>query len=165
MMKNKVPNTPIIPPKVKPMYMPKPRQSRKEWDKYLQSIKNFYQRKSHKAGKAVSDYVEMDEVFYRRRADAVLNLIDTVEERYRDLPLPNPLVIGEEWAALNMTYHLPQLIEDQFHLLFAAAIWILDNTEDEDEENGLFSFLPTDDTLLDDYPDQRNRAQTILSDC
>ena len=151
MMKNKVPNTPIIPPKVKPMYMPKPRQSRKEWDKYLQSIKNFYQRKSHKAGKAVSDYVEMDEVFYRRRADAVLNLIDTVEERYRDLPLPNPLVIGEEWAALNMTYHLPQLIEDQFHLLFAAAIWILDNAEDEDEENGLFSFLPTDDTLLDDY--------------
>ena len=81
------------------------------------------------------------------------------------MPLPNPLVIGEEWAALNMTYHLPQLIEDQFHLLFAAAIWILDNTEDEDEENGLFSFLPTDDTLLDDYPDQRNRAQTILSDC
>ena len=30
-----------------------------------------------------------------------------------------------------MTYHLPQLIEDQFHLLFAAAIWILDNAEDE----------------------------------
>ena len=143
-----------IPAKIEPPKSRMPRTTRKDWQKLIQTQLQLYKKANNKAmTRGLVEAFDYDGAFADRRAEAMLNTLEAVYERYKLLrdEGENPNELGEEWIDLNLPFTSYAAIETQSHILFAAAVWILDRiTPDSDKRLAMYRFLPDDDYALED---------------
>ena len=144
-----------IPDKIEPIERPsKPRTSRKDWQKRIQEQLQFYRKVNNRAQtKGSIDPFDFDGAFAERKTEALLNTLETIYERYKFVVAPdeNPNDLGDEWIHLNLSFTSYSSIEAFSHILFGAALWILDHIASEDEKRyEMYRYLPTDDYALEE---------------
>ena len=98
---------------------------------------------------------DMSEAILRRRTQAVVGYTDRVIDRYKTIPgleEAQKAETGNFWINLNFVPTLSyNAIEETSHILFAAAIWILDQiTGQPDWQRKLFPLLPREPSVLND---------------
>lgn len=106
---------------------------------------------------------DLSETMLKRRIRAAADYTDQIIARYRDVPgyeEERKDETGESWLFMNFvpsaTYNR---IEKHMYLLFAAAIWILDEIllpDDPEKRKELFRILPKDEADIDNlfnFPD------------
>ena len=94
--------------------------------------------------KSYESYIEK-----RRKAVLRTTLADTLN-RYQTIMDPEDAVIA--WIELNAPIVTYTHMEKQHHVLFAAAIWMLDRiTSQEDWQKKLFKLLPRNDWETDEF--------------
>ncbi len=152
-MKNKNASRQMIPPKVEPLENPDSLEN--------SNLKSYINQRMQKAKKRLKERelrekCDFTESMMNRRAKAVLNYSGIAVERYKNFDLLDERFkehIEKLWVDLNMllgpSYNL---IENNSHILYAAAIWILDQiTSQKDWKAKLYSILPTDGDKLYHY--------------
>lgn len=138
---------PPIPQKIKPFQHAKERKSRQEWERYLQQqIKSFQKMERREKDEGMLNAYDLSGAMLRRRTEAILNYLPKIYERYQTLTDATPNTLGEEWISLNTTLCSYSYEEAQSHILFAAALWILDHID----VAMAFPFLPKEDALLEE---------------
>lgn len=98
---------------------------------------------------------DMSETILRRRTQAVVGYTDRIINRYKTIPgldEEQKAETGNFWINLNFVPTLSyNAIEETSHILFAAAIWILDQiTGQPDWQRKLFPLLPRELSVLND---------------
>ena len=98
---------------------------------------------------------DMSEAILRRRTQAVVEYTDRIIDRYKTIPgleEEQKAETGNLWIGLNFVPSLSyNTIEETSHILFAAAIWILDQiTAQPDWRRKLFPLLPREPSVLND---------------
>ena len=98
---------------------------------------------------------DMSEAILRRRTQAVVEYTDRIIDRYKTIPgleEEQKAETGNLWSSLNFVPSLSyNTIEETSHILFAAAIWILDQiTAQPDWRRRLFPLLPREPSVLID---------------
>ncbi len=138
---------PPIPQKIKPFRHEKERKSRREWERYLQQhIKKYQKAERRMKDEGMLNAYDLCGAMLRRRAEAILNFLPKIYERYHMLTDATPNALGEEWISLTTALCSYSYEEVQSHILFAAALWILDHID----VAAALPFLPKEDALLEE---------------
>ena len=138
---------PPIPQKIKPFQHEKERKTRQEWERYLhQQIKNYQKAERRDNDTGMLTAYDLTGPMLRRRIKAILNFMPTIYERYQKLTDATPNALGEEWVSLNTALCSYAYEEAQSHILFAAALWILDHIDVAEA----YPYLPKNDALLEE---------------
>ena len=150
MSKTSQPPLPPLPQKRKPLPMDKPRTTRQDWEKYINTQIRNYMKFEHKSNNpGLIEAFDLTGEMLTRRKQVLLDSLPQVISRYPDFQSRDPNVIGDRWVNLNTSFFSYSFLESHTHILLAASIWILDHIEVGD----VFPLLPKDDELLDDYYD------------
>ncbi len=150
MSKTSQPPLPPLPQKRKPLPMDKPRTTRQDWEKYINTQIRNYMKFEHKSNNpGLIEAFDLTGEMLTRRKQVLLDSLPQVISRYPDFQSRDPNVIGDRWVNLNTSFFSYSFLESRTHILLAASIWILDHIEVGD----VFPLLPKDDELLDDYYD------------
>ena len=156
---------PPIPAKLKAFQHDKERKTRQEWERYIrQVIKDLQKMERREKDDGLLNAYDLSGAMLRRRTEAILNTIPTIYERYQALSDATPNSLGEEWVSLNTPLCSYSFEEAQSHILFAAALWILDHIDLEKA----WPFLPEDESAIDevygpDVWDAQHDYELILS--
>ena len=103
---------------------------------------------SRKRGDGLSN-LDLIDAMAKRRQKAILNYIPEIYKRYK-APDGNQPSIGDAWVDLNIPFITHSHMDVQSHILFAAAIWILDQITAQENWREIYRLLPTDDRILDE---------------
>lgn len=156
---------PPIPAKLKAFQHDKERKTRQDWDRYIrQVIKDFQKMERREEDEGMLSAYDLSGAMLRRKTEAILNTMPVIYERYQTLTEATPNALGEEWVSLNIPLCSYSFEEAQSHLLYAAALWILDHIDVEEA----WPFLPTEESALDglygpDVWDAQHDEELILS--
>ena len=138
---------PPIPPKIKAFQHDKERKTRQEWERYLQQyIRGYQKMERREKDDGMLNAYDLSGPMLRRRTDAILNFMPKIYERYEMLSEATPNALGEEWVSLNTALCSYSYEEAQSHILFAAALWILDHINVAEA----FPYLPSSDADLEE---------------
>ena len=148
---------PPIPEKMELLSLGEPNYTRQQWLSYIQDrIRAF---KKVLRAKGSDQRIGMSEPMIKRRTEALLDSMPYIEKRYGSLPGLQPTVsnsLGKAWVHLNIlassTYNA---MASDFYLLYAAALWILDQLDDVPGAYWTIQkYLPKDEEALDelDWP-------------
>ena len=136
-------------PKIQPMeLLPEPDNKPENWAKSIRRSmevsKHNLRKYCNKVGEIeVERCFDMESSFAKRRTQALLNTRDEIMKRSD--------CCYEEWIHVNTQSDSYCDLEEEYRLLFAASIWILDRImETGIDVKELYKLLPTDDRLLDD---------------
>ncbi|MGX8703360.1 MAG: hypothetical protein ACSW8H_02780 [bacterium] len=125
--------------------------SGEEWAKFFQSEVHRY-KKHLRAHMNQGDYIskyDLSESLIRRRQQAFLNTVPEINRRYKS-PEGSVNLLGETWCSLNLCFNTYSKADENSHLLYAAAIWILDQITQKEGWRQLYRLLPRDEELLDE---------------
>lgn len=138
---------PPIPPKIKAYQHDKERKTRQEWERYLQQyIKGYQKMERREKDDGMLNAYDLSGAMLRRRTDAILNIMPKIYERYEMISEATPNALGEEWISLNTALCSYSHVESESHILFAAALWILDHIDVAEA----FPYLPSSDADLEE---------------
>lgn len=135
-------------PKEMPIAPPEPVcRSRGDWRRVLQE--RFRQYKAQISKNGARGQLDLDNEMLKRRTRVLLDNIETIETRYRDLGecFSDKNVLGNAWLWLNIPFITYSHLECESHLLFAASIWILDQIDDSDMRSNLLQLLSFDASM------------------
>lgn len=146
-------NTPPLPPRMELIPEPKPMKSRQDWAARIQDYVKAMRKIMRKNEKMPR--LDMSDAIVKRRSTVLLDTLDTIRKRYGHLSgfgADNPNALEEAWLNINFipstTYNLQ---ESQYHLMYAAAIWMLDRILAKDGAHwDINRWLPRDDHVLDE---------------
>ena len=97
-------------------------------------------------------FYDMTEPFEKRRKKAILRTLPELYDRFDRKEYP-PSSIGWLWTDLNFCANTYAKQDHDHHLLYAAAIWILDQIRESDKDgellDQLYALLPEDRFDLD----------------
>lgn len=124
-----------------------------EWEKHIQAAftqfrKYMQKSESRKRGDGLST-LDLIDAMAKRRQKAILNYMPEIYKRYK-APAGNQPSIGDAWVDLNIPFMTHSHMDVQSHILFAAAIWILDQITAQENWREIYRLLPTDDRMLDE---------------
>lgn len=129
-----------------------PSEAEMEWKSAIREDINTLksaQRKASKQTSRTADFeIELNEEIEKRRIKALMDSLPEVSTKHPKLV--------RDWINLNIISETYAMLEEQYSILFAAAIWILDQiSKNDDQFKELYSILPTSDKEFDDvfYPD------------
>ena len=123
---------PPIPEKMELLSLGEPNYTRHQWFAYIQDRIRAFKKALRMKGS--DQRIGMSEPMIKRRTEALLDSMPYIEKRYGALPGLQPSVsnsLGKAWVHMNIlassTYNA---LASDFYLLYAAALWILDQLED-----------------------------------
>ena len=120
-----------------------------DWQKGIRSeisrYKELHSRSKNKRFSGNPSVLDFEKSMEKRRIQALLKSIES---------LPASQEAAREWVTLNVVAPNYTSIDSDYHVMTAAAIWILDQILEADVQlDDLYRLLPRDDALLDDlYP-------------
>ena len=122
-----------------------------EWEKQIQAAFSEYRRymqrsEARKKGDGLSSF-DLTDAMAKRRQKAILNYMPEIYKRYK-APDTNQPFIGKAWIELNLPFTTHSFMDVQWHILFAASIWILDQVTSQEKWQEIYRLLPTDETML-----------------
>ena len=124
--------------------------SGEEWLTMVQSeIGRFrkFLRKGGESGDSINA-LDMTNELARRRQRAILNTMPEIYRRYK-APEKDQPAIGIAWRDLNLCFETYSHLDMDSHILFGAAIWILDQVARKEGFQELYRLLPRDEDLID----------------
>ena len=142
---------PPLPEKMKPITIQKPRSSRQDWEKYINSHLRKLTKIEHKQkSTGFLDAFDLTGQMLERRKRVLLDTLPQIYSRYSErASADHTNMLGEAWVKLNTSFFSYAFVEAHYHILYAASIWILDHID----VDRVFPYLPKDEKLLDDYFD------------
>lgn len=150
-MAKKEPFIPGLPDRFEPEKADPEYKSRKDWNRAIQEQLQFFRKFDKKADtKNLVTRFDYDGPFSKRRADALLDSVESIYARYGHLESPDehPNTLGKEWLHLNLAFGSYSSVEARSYVLLAAAIWMLDRIgPDHDKRRVMFQHLPTDEDI------------------
>lgn len=150
---SRMPKQPPLPRKMRLPSKPGEISTLKEWEKYIIRVRRHFQKIERKSFDGLLAQIDLTEPLASRRTKAILNTIETVQKQYDDPDIHawEPNYIVSRWIRLCMQGSTFEELEKEQHILFSAAIWILDQVaNDRDNRNALFNLLPTDERVYAD---------------
>ena len=124
-----------------------------EWASYVQQQTKIMKKTMRKH--AMDNHVDTLEIYdftdvmEKRRAAAMRNSISELYEKYDD-PAYAPSSVGWSWVDLNLGGNTYSFLDNDYHLLYAASIWILEQLRRAENSAELFEQLYP---LLTEFPD------------
>jgi len=129
-----------------------PSETEKEWKTAIREDINTFksaQRKAARKTARTADFeLEINGEIEKRRIKALMDTLPEVSEKH-------PKAV-RDWISLNIVSETYAMLEEDNSILFAAAIWILDQISKTDNQfKELYPILPTSDKDFDDvfFPD------------
>ena len=83
----------------------------------------------------------------KRRIQAILNTAQEICRRFQ-APAELQSYYAQAWCELNLPYITYSQMDVSTHILFAAAIWVLDQVMPRENWRELFFLLPKDDSVI-----------------
>ena len=143
---------PPLPEKMEPYPKPSPLKTPQEVSARIREYISNVRKVLRKDGTTMR--LDMTDAMVKRRSDVLLRTLDTVEQRYGDMPgfgTDDPNAVMEDWLYINWlpdtTYNSMELHN---HLLYAASMWMLDRIMEKDGAHwDINRWLPRNDHILD----------------
>lgn len=85
----------------------------------------------------------------KRRIQAILNTVQEICRRFQ-APAELQSYYAQAWCELNLPYITYSQMDVSTHILFAAAIWVLDQVMPRENWRELFFLLPKDDSVIEE---------------
>ena len=125
--------------------------SEEDWMKLIQTEVNKFKRSLRKnaGGEKELSAWDMTEPLLKRRARAIVRTMPEIYRRYQ-APKNLHFSLGEAWMNLNLPFVTYSDMDRNSHLLYAAAIWILDQITRLENWQEIYRLLPTDESCLDE---------------
>ena len=93
---------------------------------------------------------DMTDNMAKRRQNALLNSIPEIYERCLRLPWKVRPRLGNIWRDLNLMFETYSFLDEEYHILHAASVWILDQITKQEDWREVYRLLPRDDEVLFD---------------
>ena len=141
-----------FPPEMLPMPEERACQSRADWKRKLQNAIRDYRRHMNKGEHNGDSMFDLTSEMQSRRVEAILNYMDEVYRRYRDLSesASHPNALREDWIWLNLPGTTYAPLEQESFILYAAAIWILDRIQSFHDLEAVCRLLTRNEDDLED---------------
>ena len=129
---------------------PTPATSKEDWTKLVREMISRYQRmmrSNPEKGDGTKTF-DLTEPMAKRRQKAIVNTMGEIYTRYK-APEGGQRILAEAWRDLNLPFETYAHMDREWHLLYAASIWILDQLTKQEGWREVFRFLPRDETSVD----------------
>ena len=122
-----------------------------EWERGIQERLQQYKRAIRKNRNGHDNLLPFDlcDSLLRRRKQAILRTMPEIYRRYKASEKALPL-IGETWLDLNLGFDTYSRLDANYHILFGASIWILNQITKNEDWRKLYRLLPKDEECLDE---------------
>ena len=132
----------------------KPRVTKKDWEKYIQKMAGHVKKNLRTSPDFRSlDQYEFGKQKLSRRIEVLASSMELIYSRYEQYlkNLKHRDELGEQWLTLNLETVRYDRLERDYHILHAAALWILDQLYQTDTEMEQYRYLPQDDAKLNEF--------------
>ena len=110
----------------------------------IQHLRQAHAKVMNKSKHVTTAMLDLDHAMEKRRIKALINSLNGLDEHRRKF--------AGDWTTLNIFSESYAPLQNEGHILTAASIWILDKlTELNIPMDKIYSLLPTDDELLDEF--------------
>ncbi len=128
---------------------PTPATSKEDWTKLVREMISRYQRmmrSNPEKGDGTKTF-DLIEPMAKRRQKAIVNTMGEIYTRYK-APEGGQRILAEAWRDLNLPFETYAHMEQEWHLLYAASIWILDQLTKREGWREVFRFKILTCTVL-----------------
>ena len=135
-----------------------PRTKPEDFDSAIRESFDFSRKLCRKRAASIAEEKYLSDTYQgqieKRRKEALRNSLIDMMERQHARTAMHPEDVAVSWIELNAPIASYTKMERQFHVLFAAAIWILDRiTEQETWRRKLYPLLPKQDHEIEEFCD------------
>lgn len=132
----------------------KPKVTKKDWEKHLQKLAGNVKKNLRTSPDFHSlDQYEFGKQKLSRRIEVISSSMETIYSRYEQYlkNMKHHDELGEQWLTLNLETVRYDRLEHDYHILYAASLWILDHLYQANTEMEQYRYLPQDDAKLNEF--------------
>lgn len=122
-----------------------------KWREEIQKSFQTYRRaiRKHQHESFTPNMLDLTDAMVKRRQKAILNQLETVFNRIAQ-PEQDRDRLRVEWIRLNQALQTYSRLNSDYHILFAASIWILDQILPQNNWREMLTLLPHQVDAIDD---------------
>lgn len=117
----------------------------KKCRKYLRSNKNKYEN---------LETCDLTDNMSKRRQNALVNTYEEFLKRIDKFPEGLHPGLCDVWIDLNGSFQTYSCLDQEYHILYAASVWILQQLRKQGDWGKVYKLLPSDDRVLEDLYDK-----------